>query len=57
MSAFLAAGAALKVSAAEAHVHDVSKAYVIIGKALEELADRELRRGGRTFLAHRHYMQ
>lgn len=56
VGAFLAASAALKARATKPHLHDVGKAGVIIGEALEELADRELRRGGRAFLAHRHYV-
>jgi len=56
VSAFLAAGRALKASSTKAHVHDARQTGVIIRKALEELADLELRRCERDFLAHEHYM-
>lgn len=52
VSAFLAARTALKASATKPHLHDVGEAGVIVGKTLEELANRELRRGGGAFLAH-----
>ena len=52
VSAFLAARAAFKAGAAKANLHDVLKAGVVIGEALKELADREVRRRGTAFLCH-----
>lgn len=56
VGAFLTARTALKAGAAKSHLHDVGKAGLIVGEALEELADRELRGGGRAFLAHANLM-
>lgn len=47
-SAFLA----VKARATETHLHDVLRAGARVGEALEELAGRELRAGGRALLRH-----
>lgn len=48
----LAASAAFKAGSAKAHFHDVRDARIVIGEALKELADRELRAGRGAFLRH-----